>query len=77
MREVTELESGRHADPVDQADAILWAADLRVRAVQLVDNAQHARQHMHEADAQALIDWSSQWLTHAYQLLWELAVTRG
>lgn len=36
-RRKTQQMAGRHADPVDQADAILWAEDVRIRARWLLD----------------------------------------
>ena len=74
MREVTELESGRHADAVDQADAILWTEDLRMRALKLC----HVQDELLArviAQGPACISGNeaATWMAHAYEVLREVA----
>ena len=66
-----DLEPGRHAHPVDQAEAVLWAADLNARALMLT--GQHDRMF---ADG-ATLTWgeAAGWMYAAALVLKEVAAS--
>ena len=68
-RDVTSL-AGRHADPVDQADAILQTENLRIRALALCD-----QQDGWFLRGQRFVTWdeAALWMSQAWELLSEVA----
>ena len=69
-RETKATTGGRHADPVDQADAILWAEDIRLRALMLVWEQEA---WLIEARATGALvvtaERAAKWMTEACQVL--------
>lgn len=63
------LEPGRHAHPVDQAEAVLWAADLQARARSLVERQTELLSQGPDLTVRGL----ALWMTDAWMLLREVA----
>ena len=70
MRKLSDLTGGAHADPVDQADAILWVENLRIRALALCD-----QQDSWMTRGEQHITWpeAAHWMSQAWELLSEVA----
>ena len=64
-----EIEPGRHAHPADQAEAILWAADVRSRALMLTSNAEAARNASALWSEAECLQWASGWIGAACDAL--------